>query len=123
VNQGSHNENRPLALAAIAVAGVSFLGLTWRAWNGTLGLPAIALLIVAAVAFFFGRKRLSPAARAPLDTVAKALFTIVGMMPLLRHPIDAGEGVRLPIYEAIARYIGKVDGRTFLLFAVVAMAV
>jgi hypothetical protein len=55
--------------------------------------------------------------------VAKALFTVVGIMALLRHPIDIDEGVRLPIYEAIARYIDRVDGRTFALFAVIAMAV
>lgn len=123
MNQRSQNENRALAFAAIAVAAVSFLGLAWRAWNGALGLPALALLTVSALAFFFGRRHLSAAGRGNVDTVAKALFTIVGMMALLRHPIDVEEGVRLPIYEAIARYIGKVDGRTFVLFAVVAMAV
>lgn len=123
MNQGNNNENRPVALAAISVAAVSFLGLTWRAWNGALGLQALLFLVLAGGAFFFGRRRLSPASRAPLDNVAKGLFTIVGMMALLRHPIDVGEEIRLPIYEAIARYIDKVDGRTFALFAVVAMAV
>jgi hypothetical protein len=123
VNQGNHSENRLLGLAAIAVAVASFLGVTWRAWNGALGLPALALLSVSAVAYFFARKNLSPATRASIDTVAKALFTVVGIMALLRHPIDIDEGVRLPIYEAIARYIDRVDGRTFALFAVIAMAV
>ena len=44
-------------------------------------------------------------------------------MALLRHPIEIDEHTKLPIYSAIAEYIGQVDTSTFVLFAVIAMLV
>ena len=69
------------------------------------------MLVVSGVAFFVGRRRVTPPIRKTLDTTAKAVFTVVGILALLRHPIDVGEKVHLPIYEAIARYIGQVTYR------------
>ena len=66
---------------------------------------------------------LAPARRKSLDTTAKAVFTVVGIMALLRHRIDVGAGVYLPIYQAIAQYIRHVDAKTFALFGAVAMIV
>src|SRR3990172_5681814 len=100
----------------LMIAGATFALLSWRAWEGKLGAAALGLLTVAAVAFFAGRRQVPAASRKSLDTTAKALFTVVGCTALLRHPIDAGMGVRLPIYQAIARYIDKVDARTFRFF-------
>lgn len=107
----------------LGVSALAFAGLAWMAWGGKLGFAAIGLLFVSAGAFFAGRRMLSPDARKLPDNVGKILFTVVGMMALLRHPIDVeGQGA-LPVYEAIAQYIDKVDTNTFILFAVVAMAV
>jgi hypothetical protein len=116
-------ENPLVAWGAIAIAAVSFAALTWRAWLGALGIMALLLLVVASLAFFVGRRALPASTRGTLDGVAKALFTVVGIIALLRHPIDVGEAGRLPIYEAIARYIDQVDPTTFVFFAVVAMLV
>ncbi len=116
-------ESALIGWIALAVAAAAFAVLTWRAWQGTLGVAALGLLVVAAVAFFVARRRLPGATRGVLDTVAKGLFTVVGIVALLRHPIDVGTEVHLPIYAAIADYIDQVDGRTFVLFAFVAMAV
>ena len=111
----------------LAGSAAAFAGLSWLSWAGRLGLPAIGLLLVAAVGFFLGRRGLSKSARRPVDTVAKVLFTIVGIMALLRHPIAVegpdGAELKLPVYEAIAAYIDTVDSTTFIVFALVAMGV
>lgn len=107
----------------LGLAAVAFLWVTWLAWNGRLGALVMGLLVVAGVAYHFGRRRLGFPTRKRIDLFAKALFTVVGSMALLRHPIDVGDGHRLPIYQAIARYVDQVDGRTFVSFALVAMAV
>jgi len=92
------------------------------AWAGRLGLPAAVLLLVAAGTFMLGRRRLSVPARGQVDLVAKAVFTVLGVMALLRHPIEvAGESA--PIYLAIARHVSEVDPWTFVFFGFVAMAV
>lgn len=77
-----------MGYALIAVAAAAFAGLTFFAWKGSLGLVAIVLLAVAGGAYFLGARKLSKGARKPISTVAKVLFTIVGCMALLRHPID-----------------------------------
>lgn len=107
-------------LVAVAVATFGMLGV--QAWNGTMGLTAMVLLVVSGVAFLVGRGKLTPGARKPVDLVAKVAFTAVGMMALLRHPIDV-DGEHLPLYDAIARYIVEVDRDAFVMWAVVAMAV
>lgn len=107
----------------VLIAALAFAGLSFFAWKGTLGLAAIGLLFVAGVCYFLGRRGLGDT-RKSVDLLAKVLFTIVGIMALLRHPIEIAEtGARVPLYEAIATYVGEVDTTTFVLYAVVAMAV
>jgi hypothetical protein len=83
----------------------------------------MALLVVSTVSFAMGRRALSSDARKPVDIIAKTLLTIVGLIALLRHPIPVGEGRSLPVYSAIIDYVDQVDTQTFVLFALVAMAV
>ena len=82
----------------LAGSGAAFAALSWLAWAGRLGLPAILLLVVSAATFFLGRRGLSKAQRRPVETVAKVAFTIVGCMALLRHPIEV-EGQGSLVYE------------------------
>jgi|MudIll2142460700_1097286.scaffolds.fasta_scaffold40168_2 hypothetical protein len=116
-------EALPVAWAWLGLATATFVWVTWLAWNGRLGLLAMGLLVVAAGTYHLGRRRMDLVGRKRLDLVAKTVFTVVGSMALLRHPIDVGGAQRLPIYQAIAQYIGEVDSRTFVIFAFVAMAV
>ncbi len=102
----------------------AFLAVFALAWAGTLGLKAIALLLVSTVFFWAGRRGLSAAQRKPVDLVAKVVFTVAGCVALLRHPIELADGQgKAPLYEAIAQYVGEVDFETFMFWAVVAMAV
>ncbi len=114
----------------IVIAAGAFARLCRMAWDGQLGLVAIGFLIVAGVAFSFGRKRLKGDIRSFIDLVAKVGFTFAGCMALLRHPIpcppDAEAGcVALPVYETITAYIDRVDVplESFLLFAGLAMGI
>lgn len=113
----------PLAWIWIAIATGAFAVVTWYSWRGRLGLVALALLACAGAAFALGRRQLGTAGRGYVDMVAKTVFTLVGMMALLRHPIDVGDGARLPIYDAIVKYLPAVDARTFFFYAFLAMAV
>ena len=108
----------------------SFSALLWYAWEGRLGFAAIGLLAVAAVCLWRGRKSVAGDALKRVDLVAKVLFTVAGMVALLRHPIpcppdspDTCEA--LPVLQAILVYIEQVDVTmsTFLLFAGLAMAI
>lgn len=108
---------------SLGVAAGTFALVSWLAWLGRLGLPAVLLLAVSGTSYFVGRRRAGLEQRNRLDLLAKGLFTAGGIMALLRHPIPAGSGVRLPIYEAIARYVDQVDAQAFLLFAALAMGV
>ena len=119
-----------LSLVALAMISV-------KAWTGHFlvepsiplgGLLQTALWLGGSFGFFWlARRRLGPDGRKRGDLVAKVLFTILGMVALLRHPIafESADGTRteLPLYEAITAYISEVDPTTFVLFAVVAMAV
>jgi hypothetical protein len=80
-------------------------------------------LLVSGTTFLASRRRLPAASRGIADTVAKSIFTAAGIMALLRHRLDTGDGNYLPIYEAIGQYIQYVELRTFLLFAAIAMTV
>jgi hypothetical protein len=120
---GQDARESPLAWIWMAIAAGAFALVSWYCWNGQLGAPVLVLLVVATVAFVFGRRQLRGASRRRVDLVAKMAFTLIGMMALLRHPIDVGDGVRLPIYDAIVNYLPAVDARTFFLFALLAMAV
>jgi hypothetical protein len=117
------DRRREMAWILILVAGAAFAGLTAMAWGGKLGFAAIGLLLLSSFLYFAGRSRLSAGARRRTDGIAKVLFTIVGMMALLRHPINVEGQGSLPVYEAIAAYIGNVDSSTFIMWALVAMAV
>lgn len=114
----------------ILVSAVAFARLCRLAWDGNLGFLAIGLLILAAGALSFGRKRVSIESRKLIDLLAKVGFTVAGFVALLRHPIPCPPGadadcVPLPVYETITAYIDKVEVpvETFLLFAAIAMAV
>lgn len=117
------SRNSPLGYTLIALSAAAFAALTVYAWRGGLGAAALGLLVASGGMFFAGRRNLPPAKRGPFDTAAKAIFTVVGIMALLRHRIPVEEGVYLPIYVAIAEYIGSVDPRTFVFFGAVAMAI
>lgn len=119
----SNPPGSPFAALALLVAAVAFGWLALDAWRGRLGFEALALLAVAFGAYAFGRRPIAPRPRATLDTTAKALFTVVGLVALLRHPIDVGGAQPLPIYDAILAYLPYVDTRTFVLFGLLAMAV
>ncbi|MEC7947793.1 MAG: hypothetical protein VX265_09520, partial [Myxococcota bacterium] len=141
------------AWALIAISSLAFAGLCFSAWNGALGLAAIGLLFTAAATWYGGhallrRAGVEPRLRDRLSLLGKLAFTAGGMMALLRHRIkvelpiegEATEGmvtitklvdgqevlhqvVYLPIYDAISSYVTQVDPSTFLLWAIVAMAV
>ncbi|MCB9760692.1 MAG: flippase-like domain-containing protein [Alphaproteobacteria bacterium] len=120
---GEGSNNAAVGFGLIAFATVAFGGVSWMAWQGRLGLVEVGMLLVAAAAYFVGRRSLSATQRKRMDGVAKVLFTLVGIMALLRHPIEVEGDTRLPIYQAIAEYIDQVDRTTFITFALVAMAV
>jgi hypothetical protein len=61
--------------------------------------------------------------RATADLTAKVLFTAVGMIALLRHPIPVEGGDRVPIYDAIVQYLPYVDLRMFVVFGLLAMLI
>jgi hypothetical protein len=119
-----------ISLAAFAMVGV-------KAWTGHFLLePAIPLadLLQTAVwlggsfvAYIFARRGLPSPVRKRTDFVAKAAFTVLGMVALLRHPIgfETAEGVQqeLPLYQALQAYITEVEPSTFALFALMAMTV
>jgi hypothetical protein len=112
-----------MGLILTAASAAAFAGLGALAWMGKLGLPALVLLAASAGLYFAGRRGLAAGTRGRVDSVAKVLFTIVGCMALLRHPIEVEGSGSLPVYEAIAAYIDKVDRATFIQWALVAMAV
>jgi hypothetical protein len=121
--QAKNAQDTPLAWVLIGLAAAAFAAVTWYCWQGRLGAAVLGLLTVATVAFALGRRLLAPARRTPVDLIAKTVFTLVGILALLRHPIDVGDGARLPIYDAIVRYLPEVDARTFVVFALLAMVV
>lgn len=119
-----------MGIGLTIVALISFLGVCFLAWKGALGFKAIGLLFVSVGCFFTGKKNLSPSLRKTTTQLAKLLFTVAGIMALLRHPIpcppDAPDTcVPLPVYETITAYIDQVDVplSTFLMFAGIAMLV
>ena len=120
---GQDARESPLAWIWMAIAAGAFALLSWYCWNGQLGVSELVLLVVATVAFVLGRRQLHGTTRRRVDLLAKTAFTLIGMMALLRHPIDVGDGARLPIYDAIVHYLPEVDARTFFLFALLAMLV
>lgn len=110
------------AAGLLAVSAAATAVLCGQAWAGHLGIPAGGLLVVAAVTFMLGRRRLTGTARAQADFVGKAVFTVLGVMALLRHPIEV-KGESAPIYLAIAHHVSDVDPTIFVVFGLIAMAV
>jgi hypothetical protein len=121
--EADRSSGSAVAWVSIAVAAAAFAWLGLLAWQGRLGLLAMALLAVSAGCFMAGRRRLAPETRGSVDLIGKTVFTIAGCVALLRHPIPIASGEHAPIHTAIANYIGQVDARVFVLFAVIAMAV
>jgi len=107
----------------MSLAAVFFAAVAWFSWNGALGLGAIGALLASTILWFAGRSRLSKDSRKTPDLVAKIVFTVVGCMALLRHPIEVADGEKLPLFQAISAYVSEVDPTTFILFAVIAMLV
>ncbi|MCB9680373.1 MAG: flippase-like domain-containing protein [Alphaproteobacteria bacterium] len=113
-----------MAYAMLVLSAVCFAALTWFAWIGQLGFKGLVLVLVAGVTFWLGRRGLTRDQRKVIDLPAKILFTIVGAMALLRHPISLGDGEgHVPLHTAISSYIDQVDTTTFVTFALVAMGV
>lgn len=111
----------------LLISRLLFAIICYFAWKGQLGLPALVVLFASFATFWFGQKKLEKAERRKAVLWAKALFTIVGIMALLRHPIpcpqDAVACEPLPVYTTIMQYIEQVDGNTFLIFALLAMSI
>ncbi|MDX2165475.1 MAG: lysylphosphatidylglycerol synthase transmembrane domain-containing protein [Deltaproteobacteria bacterium] len=117
------DKTSPLAWPALGIAAVAFAVLTYDAWLGRLGFVGLAWLSAAGIAFWFGRRGLAGGTRQRADLIAKLLFTIVGMIALLRHPVPVGDGQELPIYDAIIQYLPYVDTRMFVIFGLLAMLI
>lgn len=107
----------------LVVAGVCAVYLAVIAWEGRVGWTAIPPLALGAIAYGMMRRATAGARRARWDLAAKFIFTALGILALLRHPIAIGDGTALPVYAAIARYVAGVDGSQFVLFSAIAMAV
>ena len=95
--------------------------------KGLLGLGLLAWILVwNGGLWFLRRKDAAPAERlvSVVGFLNKALLTGFGFYLLLTHEIDGGEGVGpIPLLEAISHYIGEVDGRTFVMWSLVAMGI
>ena len=85
----------------LAMSLIFFLGVMYYGWIGKLGLVAIGCLMLSCALFFLGRKKIEvPATKQKITQFAKLLFTIAGIMSLLRHPIETGI-VETPIDQNI----------------------
>lgn len=108
-----------LALVLFSVA----MGFAWMGWlGGVAGLAALALVGSAFVAFAVGRRRVVLERRRNLDRLAKLLFTVGGLVALLRHPIPGAEG-SAPLHDALVTHIPTVDPLDFALFGAMAMGI
>ena len=70
-------------------------------WMGKVGLAALGCLIASVILFFMGEKIENQATRQRITQFAKLLFTIAGIMVLLRHPIETGI-VDVPVEGSVA---------------------
>lgn len=76
---------------SIVFSSILFGILTIQSWNGTLGFSSIILLPLSILFFVYGKNKLKPSHSVLAKRItffAKLLMTIVGVMALLRHPID-----------------------------------
>ena len=75
----------------LVMAFISFIVVMYFGWMGKVGLVALGCLIASITFFFMGRKKIeNKATRQRITQFAKLLFTIAGIMVLLRHPIETG---------------------------------
>ena len=82
-------KNSPaMGFIGIGISLISFLYVCWMGWNGNLGLFAIGSLLVSLVTFLYGRGKLPVQIKSKVNQIGKLLFTVAGIMVLLRHPID-----------------------------------
>lgn len=76
---------------SIIFSSLLFGILTVQSWNGTLGFGSVFLLPLSIAFFAYGKKKVHinrPLLAKRITLLAKLLMTIVGVMALLRHPID-----------------------------------
>ena len=86
----------------LVIAFTSFLAVMYFGWMGKVGLAALGCLFASVILFFMGRKKIeTQATRQRITQFAKLLFTIAGIMVLLRHPIETGI-VDAPIEGSVA---------------------
>lgn len=115
---------RRLLLGIADVLVVACFAVTAReAWNGSIGPTALLALVCGCAAYLGSTRLVAPQTRQRRDMWAKLAFTILGMVALLRHPIELDAATSVPIYEAIALHLKTVDPARFAAFALVAMAV
>lgn len=111
----------------LLISRLLFAFICYFAWKGQLGLPVLILLFASFATFWQGKKGLEKAEKKQAILWAKALFTIAGIMALLRHPIpcpqDAVTCEPLPVFTTILQYVEQVDGNTFFMFAALAMSI
>lgn len=107
----------------LTVSAACFAGVSWFAWEGRIGLPAVGLLLLAMGSLGGARRGMEGEVRKRVDLAAKIAFTVAGFLALGRHRIEGEGGERLPLVEAMARYLGEVDPGPFFAFAAAAMGV
>lgn len=111
-----------MAWLLLGISALCFTGVAALAWAGNLGLVGLLLVFVSFGTYFAGFSKLDKASRGRVSSIAKVVFTLVGIMALLRHPIEA-EGTRLPLYEALWVYMQEVDPATFVFWGLAAMGI
>ena len=115
---------RRLVLWALHAAIVLCFAIAARdAWQGAIGFSTLFIVAAGIVAYMASGRLIGAHVRARRDTWAKLAFTVIGLVALLRHPIELDGSTSLPVYEAIARYSATVEPWRFAMFAVVAMLV
>ncbi|MEC7987222.1 MAG: hypothetical protein VX278_18780 [Myxococcota bacterium] len=76
------------SLLSLLLSSSLFFLLTYQAWYGKLGFLSIIVLPLCILLFLYARKSLALRPKKWLSFLAKLLFTIVGILALLRHPIE-----------------------------------
>ena len=100
-----------LSAIFIIASRLVFAVLCFKAWQGQVGLTALLILFAAAVLFFVGKRGLKEEDQKSASFWAKGLFTVVGIMALLRHPIpcpkDATMCEPLPVLQQFSNMSSK----------------
>ena len=77
-----------MPILTILISSILFGILSVQSWNGTLGIASALLLPLSILCFVYGKNRINSSLAKKLTFIAKLLMTIVGVLALLRHPID-----------------------------------